>query len=171
MKIIQVNLSQYNVDHVPDHNNLGRVVDAEIKKYFMGRSILARGIASSEHPDKSLDELIDIIKETGTDRYDSTRKGDRYENIENKHIDLFAFPHTVSTKSSIFADVVYGFYHSAIGIHGRPMRIDILTIYDANKMKVVKHQYTGREEIKEDGFVFNDPDHKTDALIGIIKIT
>lgn len=170
MKLSIVNLPNYIVNEPPDHEVLGNVVDEKIKKNFMGQSILVRGIASYEHPDKTVDQLIEIIKETGTDRYDPDRKGDRYENVESKHIDLFAFPHTVNEDSSIFADVVYGFYHSAIGIHGKPQRIDILTIYDAAKMTKVVHQYEGRDDIKEDGFVFNDPEHKTQALIGIVRI-
>ncbi len=170
MEIIRLNLPEYTIDSEPDHELLGKIVDQELKKHFMGQSILVRGIASSEHPDKTIDELIDIIKQSGTDRYDLERKGDRYENIDNKHIDLFAFPHVVNNQSSIFADVVYGFYHSAIGVHGKPQRIDILTIYDATKMTKVVHQYEGRDDIKEDGYAFKDTKNNADALTGIIKI-
>lgn len=170
MKTLQVSLPHYTVDKVPDHKALGNIVDVVIKDNFMGQSILVRGIASSVHPGKTVDEMIDTIARTGTDRYDSTRKGDRYENVEGKHIDLFAFPHTVTEGSSIFADVVYGFYHSALGFHGRAVRIDILTIYDANQMQEVLHHYEGRDDIKEDGFTFKDPANKTQALIGIIRI-
>ncbi len=170
MKLLNLDLPQYTVDIVPDHEALGKIVDAVIKENFMGKSILVRGVASSEHTGKTVDELINIIKTTGTDRYDSTRKGDRYENVEGKHIDLFAFPHTVTEGSSIFADVVYGFYHSALGFHGRAVRIDILTIYDANQMQEVLHRYEGRDDIKEDGFTFKDPTKKTQALIGVIRI-
>ncbi|MEI6480725.1 MAG: hypothetical protein WCO19_00290 [Candidatus Saccharibacteria bacterium] len=170
MKLIRINLPQYKIDELPDHEALGKIVDQELKKHFMGQSILVRGIASSEHPDITIEELIDTIKSTGTDRYDPTRKGDRYENIDNKHIDMFAFPHSVTEDSSIFEDVVYGFYHSAIGVHGKPQRIDILTIYDATKMTKVVHQYEGRDDIKEDGYVFNDTKNRVDAILGIVRI-
>jgi hypothetical protein len=170
MKLIRIDLPEYSIKVEPDHKALGNIVDQELKKHFMGQSILVRGIASSEHPDKTIDELMDIIKQTGTDRYDPKRKGDRYENIDNKHIDFFAFPYMVNNQSSIFADVVYGFYHSAIGVHGKPQRIDILTIYDATKMKKVVHQYEGRDDIKEDGYVFNDIKNRVDAILGIVRI-
>lgn len=170
MEIIRLNLPEYTIDSEPDHELLGKIVDQELTKHFMGQSILVRGIASSEHPDKTIDELIDIIKQTGTDRYDPKLKGDRYENIDDKHIDLFAFPHMVNNQSSIFADVVYGFYHSAIGVHGKPQRIDILTIYDATKVTKVVHQYEGRDDIKEDGYVFNDTKNSVDAILGIVRI-
>lgn len=168
--VVTVSLPGYKVDKEPDHKALGKIVDDEIKKHFLGQSILVRGVASSEHRGKTVDEVIDIIQRTGTDRYDSSKVGDRYENVERRHIDLFAFPHEVTKKSKIFADVVWGFYHSAIGIHGRPMRIDILTIYDASQLEEVAHRYKGRADIKRDGFVFKNPDNKKLDLKAIFKI-
>lgn len=76
-----IHLPEYQVTTKPDHTTLGRIVDAELKKHFMGRTIVARGIGSSEHPDKTVDALMEIIKRDGTDRYDPDRRGDRYENI------------------------------------------------------------------------------------------
>jgi len=169
--IYTINLPQYQVDTEPDDEAIGAIIDTEIRKHFLGKSILIRGIASSEHPDKTLDQLVEIITTTGTDRYDPDRAGDRYENIEGRHIDLFAFPHRVTKASKMFKDVVWGFYHSSIGVHGRPMRIDILTIYDASQMEVVEHRYEGRDDIKQDGFIFKNPGHKADALLGMIKIS
>jgi len=66
--------------------------------------------------------------------------------------------------------VIYGFYHSAIGVHGHPVRIDILTVYDATQLEEVVHQYEGRDDIKRDGFVFRHPDNKRAAVLGIIKL-
>src|SRR5206468_943124 len=97
-----------------------------IRDEFMGESIVVRGIASSAHPGKTVDELINIISETGTDRYDPSRRGDRYENIEGKCIDFFGVPATVSIKSEILQVIIWGFYHSAKALHGQPMRIDIV---------------------------------------------
>jgi hypothetical protein len=137
----------------------------------MDQTIVVRGIGSSEHPGKTIDELIEIILTSGTDRYDSAHKGDRYENIQGKHIDLFGFRHKITPRTKLFKDIIYGFYHGAISIHGKPTRIDILIIYDASKLKAVVHQYEGRTDKKRDGFIFKDPMHKTEALRGIIKIT
>jgi hypothetical protein len=121
---------------------------------------LLRGISSGQHPDKSANDLVRIIEETGTDRYDPERTGNRYENIQNKHIDLFAFAANVTPELELGWEVIYGFYHSAIAVHGAPVRIDILTIYDASQMTEATHRYEGRDDIKKDGFVFNDPAHR-----------
>lgn len=127
-------------------------------------------LARKNTPVKTVDELVRIITSTGTDRYDQDRIGDRYENTENRHIDLFAFPAEVTPALELGWQVIYGFYHSAIGVHGRPTRIDILTVYDAEQLEVVEHQYEGRDDKKRDGFVFKDPDDKGSSVLGVIKL-
>lgn len=168
--VITVDLPEYSVSAEPDYKAIGKVVDDELKRYFLGQTVVVRGVGSSEHPGKTADELIDIIRRDGTDRYDPDRKGDRYENIKGKHIDLFAFRRKITIRTELFRWVAYGFYQSAIGIHGKPTRIDILIIYDAAKLKAVLHQYEGRDDKKRDGFVFREPDKKQEALLGIVKI-
>lgn len=170
MKLVELNIPDYDVKVEPDYKSIGKLIDDELKKHFMGKKILLRGIGSQQHPNKTADEVIEIIKRTGTDRYDPERIGDRYDNIENKPIDLFAFSATVTPELELAWQVIYGFYHSAIAVHGSPTRIDILTIYDASQMTEVVHQYEGRDDIKRDGFVFNSPSSKLNALLGIIKI-
>lgn len=52
-------------------------------------------MGSHEHEGKLVDELIDIIKTTGTDRYDPKRIGDRYTNVGDKYLDLCALRRTI----------------------------------------------------------------------------
>lgn len=169
--LITLTVPEYQVTTEPDYKVVGKIVDDELKKHFPGQVIVVRGIGSSEHPGKTADELIEIIQQQGTDRYDPDRKGDRYENINGKHIDLFAFRRKVTPRMRLFKDIAYGFYHSAIGIHGKPTRIDILIIYEASKMKAVLHQYEGRTDKQRDGFVFRTSRNKADAVLGVVKIS
>lgn len=162
---------EYQIILEPNYRAVGKIVDDELRKHFTGQVIVARGIGSSGHPGKTVEELIEIIRHDGTDRYDPKRTGDRYENMQGKHIDLFGFRRKVGPHMQLFKDVVYGFYHSALGIHGKAVRIDILIIYDAAKLKAVVHQYEGRTDKKRDGFVFRDPLHKQDALLGIVQVS
>lgn len=168
--VFTIAIPEYQVSTEPEYKAIGKIVDDELKRHFLGKSVVIRGIGSSEHLGKTVHELIEIIKRDGNDRYDPNRTGDRYENIKGKHIDLFAFRRKVTPRTELFRWIAYGFYQSAIGIHGKPTRIDILIIYDATKMKVVLHQYEGRTDKKRDGFVFRDPAHKAEAVLGIIKI-
>ena len=170
MQMITLKIPEYTVESEPDYKALGKKIDNELIEHFAGQKILLRGVGSQEHPDKTVDELVQIIAEIGTDRYDQKRVGDRYENTENKHIDLFAFPAEVTQDLKLGWQVIYGFYHSAIGVHGRPARIDILTVYDAEQLEVVEHQYEGRDEVKRDGFIFKNPERKKEAVIGIIEL-
>jgi hypothetical protein len=171
MKLIEIDLPQYDIWQEPDADAIGKIVDDEIRKNFPGKSIVVRGVASSEHPNKSIDELIETIAQTGTDKYDPERKGDRYENVENKHIDLFGVPATIAEDSEIFKVIVWGFYHSAKAIHGYPVRIDVVTIYEAKKLDQISHQYEGRDDIKDDGFAFKNPNDKSRAVLGVIRIS
>jgi hypothetical protein len=170
MKLIEIDTPEYTVDKEPDYKAIGRRIDEEIKKHFAGKEILLRGVGSRQHKNMAANDLVDVIKETGTDRYDPTLKGDRYENIEGKHIDLFAFPATVTLQLDLGQQVIFGFYHSAIGVHGSPVRVDVLTVYDATQFDEVVHQYQGHGEVKRDGFVFKDPDDKQKSVLGIIKL-
>lgn len=170
MKVFSVSIPQYAVDKEPDHKAVGKLVDEVIKNNFEGQTIIIRGLSSTAHANKTADALVEIIKQTGTDRYDPERIGDRYENIKGKHIDLFAFRRKVTPRMELFKDISWGFYHGAKAIHGKPVRIDLVTIYDASQLKAVVHQYEGRDDIKRDGFVFKSPENKTAALLGIIKI-
>lgn len=166
-----IDVRQYRVDTEPDHRAIGGIVDAEIKRYFMGRTVVVRGIGSQDHPGRTVDELVEIIRHCGTDRYDPSRKGLGYENLEGKHIDLFAFRRKVTPRMQLFKDLSWGFYHGSIAVQGKPTRLDILTIYDAAMLKRVLHQYEGRTDKKRDGFVFRDPERKREALLGIAKLS
>ncbi|MCW1908388.1 MAG: hypothetical protein KIH63_003540 [Candidatus Saccharibacteria bacterium] len=170
MNVIELSIPGYTVDIEPDYRATGSVIDDAIKMHFMGQKILLRGAGSQQHQDKSVNELIEVIISTGTDRYDPERHGDRYENVANKLIDLFAFSAVVTKELKLGWQVIYGFYHSAIGAHGYPVKIDILTIYDAHQLDEVVHQYAGRDDIKRDGFVFKNPENKPAAVLGIIQI-
>lgn len=56
-----INLPEYDVATEPDHKAIGKIVDDELRKHYMGQTIVVRGISSSAHPGKTLDELVEII--------------------------------------------------------------------------------------------------------------
>lgn len=170
MTVIPVSLPDYQVQSEPDHRAIGRRVDAVITSHFSGATIIARGLSADDHPQLTVEELINIILTTGTDRYDPKRTGDRYANVQDKRIDLFGFRRTVRPRMHLFEQLSWGFYHGAIEVRGRPERLDIVTIYDATHLRSVLHRYQGREDWKRDGFRFVDPDHKAAAVLGVIQL-
>jgi hypothetical protein len=169
--IFEIHLPEYNVKTTPDHKSIGKKIDAIIIKNFLGDKIAIRGLGSQEHPSKTQDELIEIIKQQGIDRYDPKRRGDRYENIGNKKIDFFAIDRKITQKSRVSSYLIKPFYKYPPQFGRVPIKVDILIIYDMAKLKRVVHQYEGRKDIKRDGFVFKDQNNKPDAIKAIIKIT
>lgn len=168
-----IHLPEYQVATQPDYKAIGTFVDDELKKHFMGQMVGLRALGSQEHPGKTTDDLIEIIKRDGTDRYDPERNGDRYDNIDNKHIDLFLLRRKISERSKIFWQLAWSFYESPLKLRGQPVRVDILVIYDLERLKAVRttHTHEGFPVTKRDGFVFKDPNNKAEALLGIVKIT
>lgn len=172
MKMLNISVPQYTIDKEPDHKAIGKPIDILLKEHFMGEKVLIRGLGSVEHPNKSIDEVVEIIKTTGTDRYDPRRIGDRYTNVGDKYFDLCALRRTISSKSEIFWQLSWSFYSSPLKERGYPVRVDILTIYDPKQMKAVTYIPVGHKgRIMRDGFVFRNPDNKAAAILGIIKIT
>jgi hypothetical protein len=158
-------------ENKPNFAKIGKKIDSSLKKHFLGKKVAIRVIGSEEHKNKSINDLIKIIKKIGHDRYDPKRKGDRYKTLGNKHIDFFALDFKVKTRGEYFKHFIEPFYYWPISNQGKPIRIDIAIVYDLNQLKVVEHQYKGREdEIKKDGFIFKYQERKKDAVLGIIKI-
>lgn len=168
--LLEVKVPEYVVSIEPDHVVAGRKVDDVLRQHFMGQTVVARGVSMSAHPDKTVDEMVEVIQRLGTDRYDPERVGDRYENVAGKHIDLFGFRRKVTPRMRLFKDICWGFYHGSKAIHGEPVRIDFLLIYDAAQLKAVPHRYEGRTDNKRDGFVFVSPTAKPSALLAVIKV-
>lgn len=167
--VYKISVPEYRVDERPNFKSVGSKIDKLIIKHFLNKRVVIRCIGSKDHPGKSADDLIKIIKEIGTDRYDLNRKGDRYENIENKQIDIFALDFKITENGAYTEQFIEPFYFWPKKFGKLPIKLDILIIYDREKFKRVVHKYEGRDDVKKDGFVFKE-NNKKDALMGIIKI-
>lgn len=156
----------------PDHQAIGKPVDDALREHFMGDTILIRGLGSQEHPGKSVDDLIEIIKETGTDRYNPARIGDRHTNVGDKYFDFCALRRTISERSKIFWQLSWSFYQSPLKERGYSVLVDILIVYEPKQLKSVTYSPVGHKgRIMRDGFVFRDPNNKPAAIKAIFKIT
>lgn len=71
-KIITVSIPEYTVDAQPDYDAIGSRIDKVLRENFEGTYLL-RVLSMIDHPKYSLDELVDIILKTGTDKYDPNR--------------------------------------------------------------------------------------------------
>ena len=166
--VYRVSIPEYHVRAPPDHHAVGKRIDAVLRRHFLGKKVAIRCLSSSEHR-MTRKRLIGIIRRLGTDRYDPGREGDRYGNVEGKRIDIFCLERTITPKARIMWQFVWSFSELAKRFGSRPIRIDIVIVYDRRRLTRVRHTYSdGRR--KSDGFVFKGPGKKRDAILGIVEI-
>ena len=88
-KIVNVSVPEYTVESQPDYGVVGAKIDKTITENFEG-TFLVRELSIADHPQYTLDELVKIILETGTDKWDPNRKGVAHEEFEPYKPDLQA---------------------------------------------------------------------------------
>ncbi len=141
--------------------------DKIIHEHFLGKKILLRCLSSKDHK-KTVDGLVDIIKKTGTDRYDPKRKMIFHEFYKKHKPDIFLEECLVTKEKSIMKNILQSFYQKTKGDRKIGLYADIITIYNPRKMKMIKNVYEGQE--KSDCFQFRDQKNKPKAILGIIVL-
>ncbi len=170
MKIVKVKIAEYDTSKELNLKEISKKIDQALVKNFDGQKVILRAVSSEAH-DMSQAELVEVIKKTGSDRYDPVKKGDRYDNIEGRQIDVFGRICTIKYGNLMSKSLVDGFHVYGAKYHGRPSaKMDIWLIYDRSKMTALSFHLIGYKDLKRDGYVFKDQDNKTDALLGIVVI-
>lgn len=169
-KIIEVSLPFHEPGKTPDHVAVGKQLDALIKQHFMGKKVVVRLIGSQDHPGLSLDDLVDKIVTSGTDRYEPQRMGIGYEEFVGKKIqvDFYGEPVTVTNDLEFMGQAIWEMHHSAIGDRGYGVHVNVVLLYDADAVEMVMNMYDYQPN--SDGYVFKNQTNKPGALLGIIKI-
>jgi uncharacterized ferredoxin-like protein len=169
--IIDVNCPNYTLDDNLDLGAVAARIDNALFENFEGKDVVLRAISSAAHT-MPKEKLVSLIEKTGYDRYDPEREGDRYENINNKHIDFFGLACKAQRGNELALLLLEGFHIYGSRYHGRSSpKMDIWLVYDKSQLKEVVHQYEGRSDKKRDGFVFRDANAKPETLLGILNIT
>lgn len=162
-----IEVPEYQLDNVDVHA-VARKIDQALVDNFNGQKIVLRAVSSSAH-ERSKTQLIADILKNGTDRYDPNRAGDRYENVDKKHIDFFGRVCVVRPGKYLSLFILKGF-HIWVPKDHKHSKMDIWLVYDRNKLKSVMHMYEKYMIRKRDGYVFKDPEDKAGALLGVIEI-
>lgn len=173
--IIPLPLPEYTIDTQPDYAALGARIDAVIEKNFSGKDVAIRAISIDDHPQLTLDQLAQIILETGTDKYDPNRKGVGHDDFEPYKPDFQAGFGTVGKDLvNEGAGIIQKFYENVLLDRGYRLRIDLLIVYDLHKLvraeKDPNTPNTIHPRLESYLFRFKDPEHKPEALLGIVKI-
>lgn len=98
----------------------------------MSNGRLIRLISSKDH-DISRDELADIIRKTGTDRYDKKRKHVFFDYYGKHDFDFFAGESSVETLEKDINEAVRLLPSRTKGDRGYEVKPDIIIIYDSSK--------------------------------------
>lgn len=167
-------ITAHQPDHkpgkAPDHMAIGAQLDSAIKEHFMDKNVVIRCIGSQDHPGLTLAKLTDLVVATGTDKYDPTRAGVGYKAFTEKgvHVDFYGEPVRITKSTAVMAQQIWEMHHSALGDRGFGVHVDLVLIYDAAQVAMVKHLYDSHPT--SDGFVFKNPANKQAALLGVITI-
>ena len=145
-----------------------------LRSLFSHEKLCIRGVSISEHnrangSSLSVDALIQIITDIGHDRYNPEIAGNKYDNLENLHIDIFAYDVLPDCDDNDLTYFFQSFYWYGLAENGEPGMVDIIIVYDADFLNRIHHHYPGRCDIKRDGFTFRVP-NKTVSVRCIIKL-
>lgn len=175
-KVITISLPKYTIEDKPDYQAIGSRIDKTIEENFEG-TFLLRALSATDHPQYTLDQLVETILKTGTDKYDPNRKGVAHEEFEPYKPDLQAGIITIQNGKIIgesFSEAIRRFYENTLIDRGYRLRIDLLVLYDPNQMlqaeKVDESRPGVAPHLEQYLWRFKDPKRKERALVGIIKI-
>ncbi|MBU2566502.1 hypothetical protein KKG46_02990 [Patescibacteria group bacterium] len=183
-EVIEIALPEYQLDSQPDYLKLGKKVDTGIEKNLPDGVYVYRAISADDHLNLTLDQLVVKILELGTDKYDPKRKEVCFEEFcmydHNIHAGFFSIQNSRIVidgsyeHPSLFGDTIKKFYENALLDRGFGVRVDLLLIYDANKLEKAKKisldAESTRSELEDCLYKFKDKDNKKDALVAIVKI-
>jgi len=157
-----------NLQRTRSNKVLIKQLDNTLVERFYKQAVLIRCIGSQDHQTKSKDELLEYIIETGTDRYDLSRKAVGHDYYKKWAPDFFAIKVKVEKTTAIFNEILDDFNQGAIADRGYSVNIDLILIYESSKCEMVKNVYEGQSE--SDLFTFKEPGSKSNALLAVIVI-
>lgn len=183
-KVVDVLVPEYALEKEPDYTAIGRTVDAAIEAAFPDGRYVVRAIGKDDHPGKSLDELVSVILELGTDKYDPGRLAVAHEEFSAYDYDIQAGLFEIKggrivitdayEYPTLFGDLACDFFRNAPLDRGHPVRVDILIFYRAEALEKARKRSPDspgvRPALEEYLFRFRNPQAKTEALAGIVKI-
>jgi hypothetical protein len=178
LPVYTISLPEYKSERQTDWLSVGRKLDRLIITHFEGKRLGIRCIGLVDHPDRTLEELVSVILELGTDKYDPHREGLYYSCEEVSHIwagpclvtqeglTSQVLPLSEELEGSFMAEVTLLFYEGALADRGYSVRVDVVMLYDLDQLQPVNAHPP--DECYE--FAFKYPDRKQEALLGVIKI-
>ena len=181
---MSIDLPGYRIDAEPDYMRIGQQVDQLICANLVDGKYVVRALGSSDHPDKSLDDLVTIILDSGSDKYDPTRTEIAHEAFAGYDHDFHGtlieicngniVPADDDAYPSMFADIAYHFIECAPLDRGYSVRIDLLILYHASEVeraRLVDPKFERvRESLEQHLYKFCIPHNRQRALAALVAL-
>lgn len=183
-KIVQVAVPRYTVGREPDFVRVGSQVDRALEANFPDGKYVLRAIGLEDHPGLTLDELVDVVRTSGTDKYDPRIKGVSHDEFSGYDYDIQAGPIEIRRSRlvvspearyrTVFGEIAWHFYRDAALDRGHAVRIDLLMLYDPHQVKRA-HKFHAKARGVRKGlnrwlYKFQDQRDKQHALLGLVKV-
>ncbi|MGA8537200.1 MAG: hypothetical protein WB789_07405 [Thermoplasmata archaeon] len=184
MKTVEVSVPEYKVGREPDYRSIGGKVDRAIEASFPDGKYVLRAIGLDDHPGLALQDLIQIVLVTGTDKHDPSRRAVGLDEFSGYDYDIQAGPIEIRHSrlvvgaderfATIFGGIAWHFCHGAPLDRGHAVRIDLLILYDPRKVVRARKFHPDskgvRKGLNRSLYKFVDPKNKRDALRGLVKV-
>ncbi len=187
VRVAQVAVPEYTVATEPDYHAIGVQVDRVIESIFPNGAYIVRAIGLDDHPGMNHDDLMAIVLDTGTDKYDARRKPVGDEEFSGYDYDIQAGEVEIrdsrlvlvgverkNNARSWFGGVAWHFYNGAPLDRGHPVRLDLLMLYDPRKVlraRKLRPRAKGvRPGLDQHLYRFKDRENKRGALLGLVEI-
>lgn len=173
--IISLPLPEYNIETQPDYQAIGTKIDKVLEENFYGKDVAIRALSLTDHPQLILDEFVNLIVKTGTDKYDPERKGVDHDVFDPYKPDFQAGFCTIGKNHfGEGADFIQKFYENVLFDRGYRLRLNLLLIYDMHQLVQAKKVDVDKPNVSPHLvpylFRFKNQQRKPDALLGIIKL-
>ena len=152
--VIEVNI-QYDANKAPDYKVISEKINEHLKKHFKGQKIVVHPISGEEHPGKNIEDVLKHLLEHGTERAEEKNK--EQPGKENTY-DFLGNYHEIHDKSDIMSAYA----------KDNKMQVDLIAVYDSEHVE--KIPYYDKSKGIGDAYKFKQPDKKSAALKGVLKI-
>jgi hypothetical protein len=154
--VIEVNI-QYEGNKAPDYKAIGEQINEHLKKHFKGQKIVVHPISGEEHPDRTIEDVLNHLLEHGTEKPEQKEKDKEQPGKENAY-DFLGNYHEIHDKSDIMSAYA----------KDNQMEVDLIAVYDSEHVE--KIPYSDKSQGIGDAYRFKQPDKKQAALKGVLKI-
>lgn len=144
IKVLEINLPDYKIENKLDYDQLGRELDKLIEENLEDGKYVERSIGLIDHPNKTIDELTELILKYGTDKYDKDRESIFEEEFSCYEFDIHGSEFELINRAIVFnkdhfqktyyGQNIYCFHKLAKFDRGYSVRVGISMIYDKKKL-------------------------------------